>query len=96
MNLYLLEQTENTGWDTYNSCVVASESEEDAKTIYPSKYYTFIDGKWYWVRCDGNINFHDCANSEWASTSDNVTATLIGVAITGTERGVILASFNAG
>ena len=36
MNLYLLSQTENDGWDTYNSVVVAAESEEIARHINPS------------------------------------------------------------
>lgn len=35
MNLYLLTQKVNTGYDTYDSCVVAAESEDDAKTIQP-------------------------------------------------------------
>lgn len=33
MNLYLLKQEINTGYDTYDSCVVAAESEEDARVI---------------------------------------------------------------
>ena len=35
MNLYLLQGTED-GYDTYDSCVVAAETEEIAKTIHPS------------------------------------------------------------
>jgi hypothetical protein len=35
MNLYLLSQKVNTGYDTYDSCVVAAESAEDARVIQP-------------------------------------------------------------
>ena len=35
MNLYLLTQRTNNGYDTYDSCVVAAESESDARTIHP-------------------------------------------------------------
>lgn len=36
MNIYLIWQTVNRGYDTYDSVVVCAESEEDAKTIYPT------------------------------------------------------------
>jgi hypothetical protein len=42
MNLYLLTQNKTIGYDTYDSCVVISESEEDAKTIHPH----FPNPKW--------------------------------------------------
>ena len=33
MNLYLLTQNENNGYDTYDSMVVSAENEEDAKYL---------------------------------------------------------------
>ena len=36
MNLYLISQTENCDWDTYDSAVVAAPSEEAAKTMHPN------------------------------------------------------------
>jgi hypothetical protein len=36
MNIYLLSQTDNDGYDTYSDCVVAAESEELARLISPS------------------------------------------------------------
>jgi len=36
MNLYLLTQDVETGWDTYDSVVVAALTEEQAKKIHPS------------------------------------------------------------
>lgn len=38
MNLYLLSQDENRGYDTFDSCVVAAPDEEAAKRISPDCY----------------------------------------------------------
>ena len=47
MNLYLLTQDEETGYDTYDSVVVAALSEEQAKKMHPSG-----DDAWgYWSGC---------------------------------------------
>lgn len=35
MNLYLLTQDENSGYDSYDSCVVVATSPEDAILITP-------------------------------------------------------------
>ena len=76
MNLYLLYGQES-GYDTYDSCVVAAETGEIAKTIHPNNAA-------HWDKYS------------WASSPESVEAILIGIAIEGTERGVICASFNAG
>jgi hypothetical protein len=54
MNLYLLKQEINTGYDTYDSCVVAAESEEDARTIQPRELHFEPDD-----------NFSDWASPEY-------------------------------
>jgi hypothetical protein len=36
LNLYLLSQDTNVGWDTFDSCVVAAKNEEDARMQSPS------------------------------------------------------------
>ena len=36
MNLYLVSQGVNSDYDTYDSFVVAAESENDARAIHPS------------------------------------------------------------
>ena len=41
MNLYLITQDQNRGYDTYESAVVAAETEEQAKSINPA-------GERYW------------------------------------------------
>ena len=77
MNLYLLTQDDNNGWDTYDSCIVCAETEEEAIKINP-------DNEWE--------NKFTC----WASKPELVDATFIGVASDDLEKGVVLASFNAG
>jgi len=80
MNLYLLEQTDNNDYDTYDNMIVCAESEQDARTIHP----------------DGSTFVENTMRSSWAKLSENITCKLIGIAIEGATRGVELASFNAG
>ena len=35
MNIYKISQEANTGYDTYDSAIVAAETEEDARNISP-------------------------------------------------------------
>ncbi|AQG98640.1 hypothetical protein A9R05_07435 [Burkholderia sp. KK1] len=42
MNLYLIAQEQMTGYDTFDSAVVAAESEDDARLIHPY----FRDDDW--------------------------------------------------
>ena len=46
MNIYLLTQNDNRGYDTYDSCVVYAESEDAARLILPSEYAEFGGGDW--------------------------------------------------
>jgi len=80
MKLYLLEQNQNGRYDTYDSCVVCAENEADAKTIHPSGY-PFVEGN---------------PSSSWAINSDSISCEEIGEANENQQRGVIIASFNAG
>ena len=79
MNLYLLAGTAS-GYDTYDSCVVAAISEEVARTIHPND----TNNKWTWT------------NDDWAASAESVAAKLIGTALVGTAQGSICSSFNAG
>jgi len=82
MKLYLLTQSENRGYDTYDSCVVCAESEEDAKTIHPSECRRDKPWEYKW--------------DEWATSPDKVECQELGESNDEQERGLILASFNAG
>jgi len=80
MKLYLLAQDENTGYDTYDSCVVAAENAEAARLISPCSYR----------------GFSDSALHSWASSPDRVTVQFLGVAHDAQAPGIVLSSFNAG
>lgn len=80
LNLYRLSQEIETGYDTYDSCVVAAESEDAACQIHPGTGW------------DDQVT--GCET--WAHKPDQVKVELIGTAVIGLEPGVVLASFNAG
>lgn len=84
MNLYKISQTVNNDWDTYDSAIVAAENEEEARKINPSDF----DNKHWWTEED--------RYTSWCSKLEDVQVELIGVAKEGIEKGVIVASFNAG
>lgn len=101
MNLYLISQYKNKGYDTYDAAVVAAETEDDARTIIPiglherfnsetgnSEWYNRYTKQWEQERFITRLT--------WAPNIKYVSVELIGTAEPGTERGVILASFNAG
>jgi hypothetical protein len=81
MNIYLLSQEDNIDYDTFDSVVVAAESEEKARLIHPD---TLNEDPW-------EDNY-----PSWADSPDNVRVEFLGVAKEGTKEGIILASFNAG
>jgi len=80
MNLYYLSQDDERGYDTYDSCIVAAESEEAARQIRPG-------GEW-----EDTYTY----SSTWARKPERVKVELIGTAVEGTVAGIVLASFNAG
>ena len=80
MNLYLIAQDENSGYDTYDSAVVVAKDEVLAKAMHPSG-----DAK-DWVT----------AWPTWADNTEQVTVKLLGKAEAGLKEGVYCASFNAG
>jgi len=93
MNLYLLSENESKGWDTYDSAIVAAESEEEARKICPSGMYEWNDG---WVYHPDALYGSRRRRSDWANDIANISVKLIGVADPTVARGVILASFSAG
>jgi hypothetical protein len=64
MNLYLISQETNNDYDTYDSAVVAAESEDAARSIHPS------ESDW-----DGKSSMY----GTWSAKED-VSVRLIGVA----------------
>ena len=105
MKLWLLEQTDNNDYDTYDSCVVVAETEEEAKMIHPREkvvWGEFIDEQsscrlactdWHYSFDDGYV----WRNNTWSNSPSSVTATCIGEAESSLTAGtVVCASFNAG
>ena len=84
MNLYLIRQNMNCGYDTYDRAVVIANSEEEAKTIHPQGF-RWENGSW---------------NTRWSCYAwchpEHVTVELIGTTTSGNTGDVIIASFNAG
>ncbi len=46
MNIYLIFQYENTGYNTYDTAVVIAESEEGARLTHPSGGEEWIEESW--------------------------------------------------
>jgi len=91
MNLYLLTQSENTDYDTYDSCVVVAVTPAAARKIHPN-------GDNYDNRQEpGNKWNNTYPSGDWTSDPKKVTATLIGEAHKSLkENSVVIYSFNAG
>ena len=86
MRLWLIQQSENDDYDTYDSAIVAANTEDEAKRIHP--------GGWDWN--DSVDTYYTSGQGTWCKSPDAVTATCIGTAGAMIEPGVILSSFNAG
>ncbi len=88
MKLWLIYQCENSGYDTYDSAVVAAETEDQARNVDPESLQ------------EDSLPLIDWENvyryTLWAHHREAVTATLLGEAVEGTPVCVICASFNAG
>ncbi len=55
MNLYLLTQHEVSGWDVYDSCIVAAPSISRAKMISPSIGIVGIETSDMWANDIKNV-----------------------------------------
>lgn len=94
MKLWLISQTENNWYDTYDSAVVASETEEAARLIYPNDNQRHWSGsRWLYHKEDGTVLDFDIGGT-WTSP-DNVHVQFLADGYEG-EAGTVLASFNAG
>lgn len=83
MKLWYIYQDTNDSYDTYDSAVVAAETEEDARKTHPSRSgWDEYNSSW--------------AYSSWANKPEQVGVRLIGEAAPNVAVGVICASFNAG
>lgn len=83
LNLYLLSQKEVDGYDTYDSCVVAAYSQEEAAKIYPPKECIWTE----WLD-----EYDLWGQKVWASNPENVDCILIGTAAENIEPNTLICS----
>ena len=96
MNIYKISQTENQDYCTYDSAIVAAESEEEARNIHPSDKNFWIE---YSLKEYLNYSVQDFWKEKanvWCENPNDVNVELLGKALKGTKKGLILASYNAG
>ena len=86
MKLWLISQDKNNGYDTFDSAVVAAESEDAARNTHPATWTADSSKYWECERAPGGY---------W-TTPENVSVSYLGEAAEGTAASVICASFNAG
>lgn len=84
MKLWKISQTVNESYDTYDSAVIAAETEEEARMTHPGFWWQF-GKKW-----DGKEKKY----GSWCNASE-VTVEYIGEAAPEIKAGVIVSSFNA-
>lgn len=87
MKLFLISQSENSAWDTFDAAVVAAESEADARLMQPTFEDTF-DTDWAQLAYGGI--------GSWATKPENVTVRYLGETDEYEAPCVVLASYNAG
>lgn len=56
MNLYLLTQDVNTGYDTFDSVIVAARDEASARMILPSDSLSWEEPSYSWVSSPESVN----------------------------------------
>jgi len=56
MNIYLLQQNENRGYDTYDSIIVYAENEDNAKLIRPEEYTNWEDPYSAWASSPNKVH----------------------------------------
>ena len=83
MKLFLISQTDNNDYDTFDSAVVCAPDEDSARQMDP--------GGENGAPADFGRRY-----GTWCSSADKVTVKLIGDAAPGLPLGVVCASFNAG
>lgn len=96
MKLWLISQKVNNNYDTYDSAVVAANSEEEARNTYPDNWgcsdVYWNGSKWLWQIKDNRVL--DYSHGTW-TTPEHVTVEFLADGYEG-PAGTVCASFNAG
>lgn len=102
--LFLISQSVNNGYDTYDSAVVVAKSERDALMIHPSSFVTHSrNDKWMGTYTEGPRAGQEYEQDyySWVPFKDAISGAVevkcLGVADNSLNEGdVVCASFNAG
>lgn len=90
MNLYLVSQDINDGYDTYDSMIVSAESEIDARNIHPDSCYEYSIFRGNPPEC---LEFW---GGVWVNYEDIDQLEVNFIGVSNVSRGVVLASYNKG
>lgn len=96
MKLWRISQDVNNNYGTYDSAVVAAETEDEARNIYPDNWDN-NPKKWNgskWLRYLEDRRVLDYSSRSWTSP-DNVSVQFLADGYEG-PAGTVVASFNAG
>jgi hypothetical protein len=101
MKLFLISQSENTGYDTYDSVVVVATNIEEARRIHPDSWsdVVFDPDRDKWMQPQWGTNeLKVYQGYSWASHPSHVRVEYLGEAAesVGLTKPIICASFNAG
>ena len=97
MKIYLLSQDVVSGYDTYDSAIVIAENEDEARKIHPNNLVTHVTNDQWMGTYSGGEEYKN-ELYEWVEYSDidKISVKYIGEASKEQQKGLVLASFNAG
>jgi hypothetical protein len=81
VKLFLIEQSENSDYETYDAAVVIAENEEEARNMNPATGEKMTKQEW--------------ADSFWCFSSQNVRVTYLGESVDN-KKGLVCTSFSTG
>ena len=90
MKIFLLSQTKNTGWDTFDSMVVIAKSAREARRISPYESHKWSDRLGCWVSKEKPRR-----HSEWVDDLKDIKVKCVGTTKR-KKQGIVCLSFNAG
>lgn len=96
MNIYLVSQNQNNGYDTFDSFVCIARTAREAKHMAPRHKYKYDPKTKKWLDLGPQIIDWNCPQvSGWALSPKHVQVKRIGISIR-KKTCVVCASFNAG
>lgn len=106
MNIYKLTQDVQHGYDTFDSCIVCAENENEARIINPDSSIYYKNNSW--MTKYSEHHYHEnlrgkeyetekvCPCWVFSKDVDKIKIEFIGKADDSIKKGCILSSFNAG